>query len=245
MFTPLHCVALRTVRHNDSHSILTVYSLERGRMALLLPMSAGAAAARQRALTMPMAEFECLVDVRSSREVHRFKEIKPLIAGSHSDGYNPVRNVQAFFLADFFGTVLREPEPDANIYRLVSETAAAISVTDGLRLANLHILAMIRAMRLLGVEPDAGTFSRGSFFDMMQGEWRRDITAFNSNYCLDAEKSANAALLARMTAANYHLYRFTRRQRREVVEGMLRYFSLHGFGSMDLSSREVLFELFD
>lgn len=67
--TTLTCIALRTVKYSDRASILSVYTAQRGRMSLAVPAGKGKSAARFRALTMPMAVFECQADVRPGREI--------------------------------------------------------------------------------------------------------------------------------------------------------------------------------
>ena len=64
MFEPLNCIALRTVKYSDRNSILSVYTRQHGRMGLLVPAGASKAAARTRALSMPLATFDCVADIR-------------------------------------------------------------------------------------------------------------------------------------------------------------------------------------
>ncbi|MDE6153062.1 MAG: recombination protein O N-terminal domain-containing protein, partial [Muribaculaceae bacterium] len=53
MYTTLDCIALRTVRHSDRHSILSAYTRQRGRMSFLIPAGNGREATRRRAMLMP------------------------------------------------------------------------------------------------------------------------------------------------------------------------------------------------
>ena len=41
MLRELHCIALRTIKYNERHSILSAYSLEVGRVSFLVPAGAG------------------------------------------------------------------------------------------------------------------------------------------------------------------------------------------------------------
>lgn len=244
MFEPLHCVALRTIRYSDSNSILTVYSRERGRLALYVPAGNGRSASRYRALTQPMSVFECVAEIKGGREIHRFKDIKAddgCLQGAVAD---PVRSVLSLFLADFFASVLKEPLPDEAMFELLRTASRNIAGLPSSRLSNLHIATLVTALRILGIEPDTSTVGEGRFFDMGEGLWTDNIADYN-RYCLSLEESAFVALLARMTHSNQHLFRFSRQQRNDIVEGILKYFSLHGFGKLELASLPVLRELFD
>ena len=68
MYRPLNCIALRTVRYSDRNSILSVYTLQQGRMSLLVPAGTGKAAARLRALLMPLGRFDCVADIRTATD---------------------------------------------------------------------------------------------------------------------------------------------------------------------------------
>ena len=70
MLRSLHCVALRTIKYNEKHSILSAYSLELGRVSFLLPAGSGREAARRRALMMPLGTFECVADIRHGQDIY-------------------------------------------------------------------------------------------------------------------------------------------------------------------------------
>ena len=58
MYRDIEAIALRMVRYNDRHSILSAYSRQAGRMSLLVPAGPSASARRVRALLMPMAHLD-------------------------------------------------------------------------------------------------------------------------------------------------------------------------------------------
>ena len=58
MLRELHCIALRTIKYNERHSILSAYSLEVGRVSFLVPAGAGMEATRRRALFLPLGAVE-------------------------------------------------------------------------------------------------------------------------------------------------------------------------------------------
>lgn len=242
MYQPLNCIALRTIRYSDRHSILTAYSAERGRVSLLVPATAGRSAARYRALTMPMAAFGCMAKIDNTKEIFAIKDIKPHVESLNSSFQHPVKSVVVFFLADFFYSLLREPVADSSMYALVLSASQMLATLPPQRLANLHIAVLVESARVLGIEPDLSTAADSKFFDMHEGIWHRDITAFNNSF-LSVEESAAAERLCRMTMRNFHHFRYNRSQRADIVQKVLKYFSLHGFGNLNLHSTDVLGEL--
>ena len=76
MFQQLDCIALRNVKYNDRNSILTVYTRQHGRLAMLLPASASAESRRLRALCQPLCRFTCMADIRPTRDIYRMREVR-------------------------------------------------------------------------------------------------------------------------------------------------------------------------
>lgn len=244
MYTPLHCIALRTVRYNDRNSILTVYTRENGRMSLLVPAGKGKTAARYRALTMPMMQFECVATIRPGNEVHTFKDLRPTHLITDTTPVHPLKSVVAFFLADFFSSLMREPLHDNASYSLISETATMLWQSPAEKLPNLHILALLRTLTVIGIEPDTSTYAPGKRFNLNEGIWTRELVAPPHHKLLTPGHSQFLATLLRMDKHNFHRFRFNRDERNLIVDNIIEYIARHGAGKLKLTSLEVLRELF-
>lgn len=243
LLKPLHCIALRTIRYSDKHSILTAYSRQMGRISLLVPAGKGKTASRYRALTMPMAVFECQADIKPGREIHPFRDLKLDTDCLQSDFANPVRSVLAVFLADFFISVLKEPVPDNPMFSLLRQTSVLLWNCEPSAIANLHILTLIRTAEILGIFPDISTWRPGYCFNMTEGIWVNDIFRDSKNI-LDVKTSHYARHLLKMDVTNFIYFRFNRKQRQQILELMLKYFASHGFTRDTMSSMDILKELF-
>ena len=77
---------------------------------------------------------------------------------------------------------------------------------------------------------------------MQDGRFRVSAP-LHPNY-LDSERSQAVAAVSRMRYANMHLFKMSRVQRNELLDGILRYYSMHYAGLQSLRSLEVLRELF-
>ena len=115
----LHCIALHTVRYNDRNNILTAFSLEDGRVSLLVPATASREARRQRAITMPMSFFECIANYRHGGSIANMSDVRQSIPLPGLTG-NPVKITVALFLAELLGVVLRETPEDPLLFNYLS-----------------------------------------------------------------------------------------------------------------------------
>ena len=234
-------IALRTVRHNDRHSILSAYSAECGRVAFAIPAGAGKEASRRRALLMPMSIVECVADINPGREVSLMSEPRALapLMGLRT---NPIKSSIALFLAEVLGVVLRDGPPDSTLYKYICSSIEVLDLLPSNRSANFHVCFLWGLGRFIGIEPDTEEYRTGMVFDMQDGRFRMSAP-LHPNY-LDSERSQAVAAVSRMRYATMHLFKMSRAQRNELLDGILRYYSMHYAGLHSLRSLEVLRELF-
>lgn len=242
MLTPIHCIALHTVRYNDRNNIVAVYSLENGRMSLLVSAGSSKEARRRRAMMMPMSVIECVADVRQGRDIVSISDVRPaeVFPMVHS---NPYKMAVAMFMAEFLGVVLRECQSDSLLFRYVYDSVRELDAADDRGTANFLIVFLFRLTRFLGIEPDTGTYEPGAVFDMADGIFRRSMP-LHSHY-LDGVEAAGFMTLSKMSWRNMSRVRFNRAGRQRVIAVALEYYSLHFASLSGLNSPGVLSRLFD
>lgn len=237
----LHLICLRTVPHNDRHSILRTFSLERGPMTFLQPAGNGREASRRRALLMPLGLVECVADIRPGRDIHIMSQPRCInsLQGIRS---NPIKTSVALFIAEVLDATVREAQPDRNIWHFVENSVMMLDALPGNSVANFHICFLMRLGPLLGIEPDVSTYSPGRVFDMIDGVFRAS-PPLHRNY-LDSKQAEAVAALSRINYLNMHLFKMSRDERAEMLDGILRYYSIHYAPLTGLKSLEVLRMLF-
>lgn len=248
MYTSVTCVALRTVKHSDSMSILSVYTAQNGRMSLAIPAGKGREAMRLRALIMPLSVFECQADIRPGRDISRIRDVRAVTLPASG---NPVTAVQAMFVADLLQGLLREPQQDTVLFAYIADAAKRLSdlaaggspARRRSALANFHLAFMLRLTRFMGVEPDWATYRPGAVFDMAGGVFRESPPA-HGRYLLSAEAEA-AWKLRRMNLDNSGFFRFSRTERNTILDRITAYFHIHFPSLPSLDSTAILRHIFD
>lgn len=239
MYENLDCIALRTVRYNDRHNILTAYSRQRGRVVMILPAGSGQKAIRARALTQPMAVFQCVADVRPNRDMMQVRDIR---AAGVARADHPMRSALGLFMADLLASVLREPQCDVHLFDFVVEMAAYLAVAKSGSLANLHICFMLRLQHFMGIEPDWSTYTDGAVFDMADGIFRQSAPLHGQ--WLPSGEAAGAWHLRRMTMRNCSCFRMSHAERNLILDRIIQYYQIHFPGIGTMSSLEVLRAVF-
>lgn len=241
MHETLHCIALRTIRYSDSRSILSAWTAERGFMSFAMPAGNGREANRRRALTMPLAAFEGICDIRPGREVMFIKDLKPMKVGMEMIS-DPAKLAVALFLAEVYERMLRTSQRDDALSLVVFDTVNALNSAGRRGVANFALWALYRLSIPLGIEPDMSAWRHGSLFDMHSAAWTMTMPVNGS--ALDAGEGAAVRLLSRMTCDNIERIRLTRDQRRKMLDGILHYYDLHYCKLTPLNSLEIVRELF-
>ncbi len=241
MLTPIHAICLRTVRYNDRSNILTLYTRERGRLSVLVKSGAGREAARQRALTMPLALVDGVAELRAGHELATVRDMRPTLsfATLHAD---PVKIAMAMFLTEVLGVVMPEGDPDELLFDYVADAVARLdAMGDGT--ANFHLAFLYHLGRFIGIEPDVATYSAGAVFDMLEGTFRS--TPPLHRHFLTGADAAAVVMLSRMRWDNLRAFRLSRGERRRILSVMTDYYGLHYTRLTGLRSMEILTEIFD
>ena len=243
MYESLHCVALRTIKHDDRTSVLTAWSAERGRVGIVMPAGAGREARRRRALTMPLALFEGVCVSRPGRDLVQLRDVRPSAVTSSVHSH-PVKAATALFLADVLEGVLRASEPDEHLTRFLQAGVEALhAISAPTALANFHLWFLRVLAALTGIEPDYGSWTPGAVFDMSEGVFRP--TPPLHGRWLAPDDALAVRTLGRLTLRSMGHVRLGREQRGRMQEGILDYYTLHGLPAASAArSLEILRTLF-
>ena len=240
MYQPLQCIALRTVRHSDRHNILTAYSRQYGRVALLLPAASTQRANAMRAVSMPMGRFDCVADIRAGRDIFNISDMHrrgPMPSAS------PVKSAIAMFTADVAASLLREPQPDPHLFDFLDFWSHTLAQASAATTANSHIAFLISMMHFMGIEPDWSTYTSGAVFDMADGIFR--LAPPSHHLYLPSAEASQAYALRRLNMRTAHLFAMHRNERNRILDTLLRYYHTHFPAIGTLNSLPVLRTLFD
>lgn len=218
----LTAICLRTQRHSDSQSVLTVWDLNLGRLSLVIPAGGSRTATRLRALTIPLSVIEAEAAIRPNADLHRITDVRPhlTLMRAHSQ---PARIMVAAYTAQWLDAVLRHSAPDVQMSRFLIHAVDTLEHLSPQGVLNFIPYLMLRLTRFLGIEPDWG--AGGTFFDLREGAFTDALPTHG--HVLDALQTRHLRLLARMHPRNLHRFKHTLAQRRQIINCILQYYTLH------------------
>lgn len=236
----LHGVALRTIRYNERHDIVWLYTREAGRVSVLVSAGKGHRSSAIRAALQPLSVVE--VVARKGGGILRATDVRPS-AVLHSLQCDPTKIVLSIFIAEFLSVTLPEGEADARLFGFVEDVVDCLE-DHRHSVANYHIAFLFGLASPLGIAPDISTYMPGRIFDMSDASFRDSVPLHTPDW-LPADQSEMLVILSRISLRNCHRFAFSREQRSFVLDKLLRYYTLHYRSLSTLRSLAVLRSLYD
>lgn len=237
----LRGIVLATIRHSDKHNVTSLFTLERGRMSFLTPVGATKSGRRSAARLMPLGVVELQANISAGRDLHIPSAVTAVRVWKNIY-LDPVKATVTMFLSEFLLRFLKDAPPEPTLWNYIVESMELFDyMTDKTAVANFHITFLIGLMHLAGIFPDLENYSAGMEFDMAAGSVVTPFTLQTARGVrVSAEKTAFLPNMARITFANSKYFRFSGRERGELLELILRYYGCHFPGCGNLKSLDVM-----
>ena len=238
-------IVLGMVKHNDRHNVTSIYTRERGRLAFLTPAGSSKSSRQTAARLQPLSIIEAQANISPTNDLHILSTILPLKVW-RTLYYDPVKSTIVLFLSEFLSRLLREAPTEPRLWDFIANSMTVLDTTaHSTETANFHITFLISLSYLMGIQPDVSDYRDGMEFDMRSGSMVYPFSIMSpGSKRLDAARSAFLPILTRINYANSRYFRFSGKERAELIEEILKYYGLHFPGSDNLKSLEIMKEIF-
>lgn len=245
MIEKIEGIVIDKIRHNDTHNVVTLYTLTRGRMAFLSPVGKSKSGRTRNATLSLMSVVGASVNIRGDRELHTLRNPEPLRLW-HGIYASPVKSSLIFFLAEFSNRLLRQYPADEKLWSFINGSLEHLDVMSEAEVANFHLAFLIGLLPLAGISPAVSSWKPGDRFDMLSGEMVTDNHPMflQRRRLLSESQSSMVPKLLRMNFSNMRRFRFSRTGRQELLDHILDYYACHLPLSREFKSLTVLREMF-
>jgi DNA repair protein RecO (recombination protein O) len=233
-------IILHQIKYTDSGIVALLYTRKFGRQSFLIKGMRNRKAGKHNILFQPMFILDLEMYYKASREMQVLKEFS--VSFTPYDIHSNIKkSCVAIFLGEFLTSVLKEESPHEEMFDYIEESIIYFDkCKEGF--ANFHIAFLAGLSSFLGFEPGPRYNVSDSFFDMTNGIFV-PIPPIHGNYA--NEEISN--ILADFFVASYDTIiniSLTGILRNEVLNTLVRYYSLHLPGLKKIKSLEVLKEVF-
>lgn len=235
-------IVLRTVKYGDSSLIVDLFTESHGRMSFVAHVStSGRRRSSGAVFWRPLSMVEFDADLHGQGRLAHARNVR--LSHNYTDlPFQPHKQMLVLFLAEFLSRVLREQQADAPLYGYLTHSLLWLDAAPS-GFANFHLVFLLRLSQFVGIWPNIEGEPDGRYFDLRSGTYA-DAVPLHPDF-LSPDESRLLPLLQRMNYPTMHLFRFSRLQRRRVLDVLTTYYRLHLPAFGELRSLDVLRELLD
>lgn len=235
-------VVLRTVKVGDSSLIVDLFTEQHGRMSFVAHVSSsGRHRSSGAAFWRPLNMVEFDTDLHGQGHLSHVRNVR-LYVNYTTLPYEPMKQMIAMFLAEFLCRVLHGQQADQPLYEYLTHSLQWLDTADG-EIANFHLVFLMHLSQFVGIWPNLEDHRNGDYFDLRTGSYTA-TQPLHADY-LKPDDAQRIPLLFRMNYATMHLVRFSRQQRRRVLDTLIDFYRLHFPSFGPLHSLEVLSAMLD
>ena len=233
-------IILHQIKYTDSGIVAQLYTRNFGRQSFIIKGMRKRKSGKHNILFQPMFILDLEIYYKASREMNVLKEFS--VSYSPYDIYSDIKKSSvAIFLGEVLTSVLKEESPHEEMFDYVEKSIIYFDrCKEGY--ANFHIAFLAGLSSFLGFEPGIRRDAGNSFFDMTNGIFVT-IPPVHGNYA-NPEISDILAEFFLVSYDNIRNITLNGSMRNEVLDTLLRYYSLHLPGLKKINSLEVLKEVF-
>lgn len=229
-------IVLRTLKHQDSNLITTVYTREFGIRSFMLKGFRSGRARNRLSYFQPLSIVDMVYMHREHRTLQTVTESKCAYLLQTAQTH-PVKLSLGLAIIEIFSDTVKEEEPNPEMYRLLYETIVKIDQTDR-QLVHVFVYFILHLTRHLGFGVnDQSKDARYVHFDVKKGSF------FPAEY----QKEAVSHLLRRFHYSDLHScgdITFDNDQKRNLIKTLFSYYQEHIDGFHYPQTLKVFAEIF-
>ena len=233
-------IILHQIKYSDSGIVAQIYTRKFGRQSFLIKGMRSRKTGKHNILFQPLFILDLVMYYKASREMQILKEFS-IFYNPYDIQSNIKKGCVSIFLGEILTAILKEESPHEDLFDYIEES---IMYFDGCKkdYANFHIAFLVGLSSFLGFEPGVRKNADETYFDMINGIFV-PIPPVHGIYA-DTEISG---ILADFFATSYdkisgiHL---SGARRNEVLETIIKYYSVHLPGLKKIRSLDILKEVF-
>jgi DNA repair protein RecO (recombination protein O) len=233
-------IVLHQIKYGDTSLICQIYTENFGRKSFLFK----GIRSRNSKIHPNILQALYIVNLeayfKEGKDISLVKEASACTLFSHFP-YDINKSAQAMFMAELLNKCLREEEANKVLYSFIRNSIEYFDLVER-GSSNFHILFLVKLSKHLGFYPSSKIYPEDMVFDMKEGIYKDHFPGHQ-----DFIDPANSDLLDEILNNNYDQLsglELNQRKRNELLDFILKFYSIHIEGITRLKSYKILRELF-
>jgi len=233
-------IVLHQIKYTDSGIVTQIYTRKFGRQSFLIKGMRNKKTGKHNINFQPLFILDMELYYKAAREMQTLKEFS--VSFAPYDIYSNIKKSSvAIFLGEVLTSVLKEETPHDEMFEYIEESIMYFENCKE-SFANFHIAFLAGLSSFLGFEPHPRLEKEDQFFDMLNGIFV-PVPPVHGNYA--NEEITN--ILADFFVSSYDSISnisLSGKMRNDILETLVRFYSLHLPGLKRIKSLEILKEVF-
>ena len=233
-------IVLRSVPYGENRLIVNIFTADGGTFGLIATISKKGKAGLKKAHFQNLQILEFSHAEKSKGELKRLEEAR--IHHSYQNlFFDPIRSCLSLFLAELLYKVLKEEEPQAELYAFIKDSLIQLDQAEG-SLANFHLAFLMELSGFLGLFPDLSQSDQKPYFDLLEGQ--SCLNPPQHSYYLVPEETLLWQEIQVQGMRNWQDIKLKKSShRRQVLQSLVDYFRLHLNDFGEIRSLSILREV--
>jgi DNA repair protein RecO (recombination protein O) len=233
-------IVLHQVKYTDTGIVVQVYTRKFGRIAFIIKGMRNKKAGKHNVHFQPLSMLDLIIYYKESRGMQVLKESS--VSYPTADIRNNIKkSCIAIFLGEVLTSVLKEESPHEELFDYIKDSIVFFNESRD-RYSNFHIAFMTGLSAFLGFEPGRRDDPENAFFDMLNGNFV-PLPPAHGSYASEEISDIISKFLTTSWDKIDNII-ISGSVRNEVLETLLRYYSLHLPGLKKINSLSILKEVF-
>lgn len=233
-------IVLHSLKYSDSGIVVHLYTRKFGRQSVLIKGMRNKKMGKHNIMFQSMFALNIEMYYKPSREMQMLKEFS-LTEPFYSIQNDIRKSSVAIFLGEVLSSVLGEETPHEELFDFIENSISWFDRSES-GFSNFHLSFLAHLTRFLGIKPSMPENDGKFFFDMRNGRFQ-PVPPFHGDYANDTSSSYISMLLKHPVEESGSIS-LTGRQRNEILEILVKYYSFHLPSLKKINSLEVLKEIF-
>jgi DNA repair protein RecO (recombination protein O) len=233
-------IVFHHIKYSDNSMVAYVYTEQFGRQSYMIKGAYTKKSQVKAGLFQPLNLLQLEVYHKPNNELQKIKEaaIDPMFT---SIPFHPSKTAISIFLAEVLYRTIREEAANEDLFNFVFH---AVQVFDLMQtgFADFHLVFLIQFSKLLGFFPTNNFQSEYPVFDLLAGKFLQ--TEPMHGHFLESSLGEKFSQLLEVSFENIQEVELTNDERREILTGLVDYYSCHLEPMGKIKSLQVLTEVF-
>lgn len=231
-------IVLASLKYGETSLIVKIYTASDGLKSYLLK---GVFSSRKgkfkTAYFQPLTQLEVVAVHKNKGTLESLREVKVNYpyTSLHSD---ITKNAITLFLSEMLVNCIQEEQPDPGLFAYLETSLQWLDTHE--HIANFHLYFLLALTRFLGCYPETSD-KEAPYFDLTEGQFTSDPTG---KRVISGDDLLHFRTLLGTNFDVVHRIKFSKDQRRRMLQIIVDYFELHLHGFRKPKSLAVLNEVF-